>query len=255
MKDIITQSRSNSRRKINAKLKKEGQIIKPGRPSLNIVPLQAPVLENISIPIAPSLPKFQAIARTKKKIPYPLQQQMASLKDLPLPQPNLQQIASIQSSSPGTLGDFAKSTPIKKSGILQSYQYEETIYSYFISCLVLQIPSINDTTVNQQSPPGFSYTLSSNGSTHDFLSMSTSASYGEFTAAVDSLSSVTSPGATYWYRTIENGEQIIWDQNDYKKFCAKLQESSVMITLEGWVCIEKTVCSNRLGSLIDLLIF
>lgn len=128
MKDIITQSRSNSRWKINAKLKKESQIIKPGRPSLNIVPPQAPVLENISIPIVPSLPQFQAIARTTKKLPRSLQQQMVFLKDLALPQPNLQHIASIQSSSPRTLRDFAKSSPIKKSCILQSYQYEEIIY-------------------------------------------------------------------------------------------------------------------------------
>lgn len=71
--------------------------------------------------------------------------------------------------------------------------------------------------------------------------MSTSASYKEFKIAVDSLSSVTYPEATYWYQTVENGEQIIWDDDDYKKFCTKLQENSVMLSLEGWVCVEKVV--------------
>lgn len=71
--------------------------------------------------------------------------------------------------------------------------------------------------------------------------MSTSASHEEFKIAVDSLSSVTNPQATYWYQTVGFGNLIIWDQDDYEKFCINVQEKSVMISLEGWVYVEKVV--------------
>lgn len=79
---------------------------------------------------------------------------------------------------------------------------EGTIYLYFFSYLVLQIPLINHITINQQSPK-FLYILSFNSSIYDFLFISISASYEEFIIAVDFLLSVTSPEAIYWYPIFE----------------------------------------------------
>lgn len=56
--------------------------------------------------------------------------------------------------------------------------------------------------------------------------------------------------STSWYQTTENGEQIIWDDKDYKKFCKRLKKNSVMLSLEGWVCVEKVVRYQRSKSLI-----
>lgn len=82
--------------------------------------------------------------------------------------------------------------------------------------------------------------------------MSTSASYKKSKIAVYSLSSVTYPEATYWYRAIENGEQIIWDNDDYKKFYTKFQENSVMLSLEGWVYVEKVIRYEKPKTLLCL---
>lgn len=72
--------------------------------------------------------------------------------------------------------------------------------------------------------------------------MSTRASYDKFRKTVDSLSSVLHPQATYWYHDNNQGELIIYDQDDYQKFCTNLEKGSVKLSLEGWVHIEKVVC-------------
>lgn len=85
--------------------------------------------------------------------------------------------------------------------------------------------------------------------------MSTRASYDKFRMTVDSLSSVFHPQATYWYHDIIQGELIIYDQDDYQKFCTKLEQGSVKLSLEGWVHIEKVVClkfKSLLSTMIDM---
>lgn len=79
------------------------------------------MLGNISISITPDQPELQAIVPMSKKLPRLLLQQKAFLKDLALPKPNFQLKASIESSFPRTLRDFAKSSQVKKSGFLQFY--------------------------------------------------------------------------------------------------------------------------------------
>lgn len=71
--------------------------------------------------------------------------------------------------------------------------------------------------------------------------MSTRASYDNFRMTVDSLSSILHPQATYWYHDTIQGELIIYDQDDYQKFCTNLEQGSVKPSLEGWVHIEKVV--------------
>lgn len=91
---------------------------------------------------------------------------------------------------------------------------------------------------------GFPYTLSSNSRFHNFRHMSTSASYQEFLTAVDSLSIIDHPQATYWYHTVTHGERIIYDEEDYSKFCTNVQERAVRLSLVGCIHVEKVVCQK-----------
>lgn len=88
---------------------------------------------------------------------------------------------------------------------------------------------------------GFLYILSSNNRVHNFRHMPTSAFYYEFLTAVDSLFIIDHPQATYWYHTVAQGELIIYDEDDYFKFCTNIQEKDVQLFLEGCVHVEKVV--------------
>lgn len=74
--------------------------------------------------------------------------------------------------------------------------------------------------------------------------MSTSVSHQDFQIAVDSLSMIVHPQATYWYHNIAHGELIIYDEEDYSKFCTNVQEKAVKLSLEGCVHVEKAVCQK-----------
>lgn len=101
MKDIITQSRFNTNRRMNAKLKKEGHVIKSGRRRLDATPLPHSLID-LSIPIAPRLPHlFDRPQKNKKKL-HPLQEQTSSNAKLVFPYP-IQKSATFGMSSPGTL--------------------------------------------------------------------------------------------------------------------------------------------------------
>lgn len=116
MKDIITQSRSNAKRKQNAKLKKEGHIIKPGRPRLDALPSQES-LGNISIPVAPASIELQnTIPKTKSPL-RPLQHQILPHNNSTILNYAPKLGASTQSSSPGTLMNTSPSSPMKSKGI------------------------------------------------------------------------------------------------------------------------------------------
>lgn len=115
MKDIITQSRSNSQRKQNAKMKKEGHIIKPGRPRLDTFLSEKP-MGNLLIPVAPaSIELENVISKTKSPL--------RPLKHCTIPHTTPTTLNSTalelgdpsHLSSPGTLINI--SSPLKSKGI------------------------------------------------------------------------------------------------------------------------------------------
>lgn len=101
MKDIITQSRSNANRKMNAKLKKEGHVIKSGRRRLDATPLPHSPMD-LSIPVAPTLPRLPDLLKKNKEKLHPLQEQTSLNAKLISPY-SIQGSASSEISSPETL--------------------------------------------------------------------------------------------------------------------------------------------------------
>lgn len=74
MKDIITQSRSNANRKINAQLKNEGHSVKSRRRRLDAIPLVDSRREAV-IPVAPAPSQLQKSVRSNRQKLHPLQQE------------------------------------------------------------------------------------------------------------------------------------------------------------------------------------
>ena len=101
MKDIITKSRSNANRKMNAKLKNEGHTIKSGRRRLDAIPLVDSHREAV-IPVAPAPSQFQKLVQNNRQKLHPLQQEPSTSSNSSFPLPS-EQSAPFHSPSPRTL--------------------------------------------------------------------------------------------------------------------------------------------------------
>lgn len=111
MKDIITQSRSNANRKLNAKLKQEGQIVKPGRRRLDVLPPFESTTKT-SIPVAPSPAHFERLPPKTERVLHLLKEQPCL--DSRIHSKTLaEQFTLAGSLSPGTLTGLL-SSPFKK---------------------------------------------------------------------------------------------------------------------------------------------
>lgn len=128
MKDFISQSRSNANRKINAKLKNEGHVIKSGRRGLDAIPLPHSPME-LSILVAPILPHLPDLPKKNKEKLHPLQEQ-ASLNTKVVFPYSIQGSASSDIPSPGTLkapsthGSMHKSCFSIKNSLTRDSEHE-----------------------------------------------------------------------------------------------------------------------------------
>lgn len=101
MKDIITQSRSNANRKLNAQLKNEGHSIKSGRRRLDVIPLVDSRKEAV-IPVAPAPSQFQKSIQNNRQKLHPLWQEPLTSSNSSFPFLS-EKSAPFHSSSPRTL--------------------------------------------------------------------------------------------------------------------------------------------------------